>query len=581
MSRDHVIDAYHYCEDVLEGVIPACKWTKAACQRHIDDLDRIGDDDFPYVFSVKRALKTCNFLEKMGHIKGEWATRGEKLVLHPSQQFRITTVFGWVHKDSGYRRFRQVYIAEGRKNGKSLETSGIANYMFSDDGEEGAEIWSAATTRDQASIVFRGSRAMAKKSPGFVSHYGVNVQMRAMSIEHTNSSYSALSADAHTLDGLNPHLATLDELHAAKTRDVYDVLESALGARSQTLLWMITTAGFDRAGICFEIQTYLQRILNTTLHKHNGLGYTVEGTSAVDDTFFGVIYTIDDGDDFTDIEAWKKANPLLGVSVKEDDMARMCRKAQEMPSALNNFLTKRLNVWVSAAVAWMDMRAWDRCADHTLSIEDFEGQTCIIGVDLASRKDLAAVVKIFRKEIDHEMHYYFFPSFYLPEETVAMSPNSQYQGWARQGHLTVTGGNTIDFEEIEDDINDDASVYGVHQMGVDPHQATEFMVRMSKSGIDVIEVRPLVLNFSEPMKELEALVIAGRLHHDGNPVLGWNVANVECKLDHKDNIYPRRANESEENKIDGVVASLMALNLWMRYEGRSGSVYDARGIRTL
>ena len=578
-GNHHVEDALYYCQDVLDGRIPACKWTKAACQRQLDDLDRQkSDDGFPYVFNGDKASEVIDFIERMPHVKGEWASRGEKLALHPSQKFRISTIFGWVHVETGNRRFIQVYIEEARKNGKSAETAAVANFMMTADKEEGAEIWSAATTRDQAAIVFKLSRAMARKASGYARHYGVAVHMRAMSVDHTNSTYQALSADAHTLDGLNPHFASLDEVHAAKTRSVYDVLESALGSRAQPLLWLITTAGFDRSGICYEIRTYLTRILNTTLHKHDGLGYEVAGSSAVDDTFFGIIYTIDDDDDYMDEACWIKANPLLDVSVKSEDIARMCKKASEMPSALNNFLTKRLNIWVNAATAWMDMRAWDSCAEP-LDIEDFEGEECIIGIDLASRKDIAAVVRVFRREIEGEDHYYVKPRFYLPEETIDTSPNSQYSGWVRSGDLLVTAGNTIDFDEIEDDFLDDDEYFDIIETGVDPHQATQFMTRMMKKGVDITEVRPLVLNFSEPMKEVEALVLQGRLHHDGNPCMSWCVANTEAAPDKKDNIYPRKSTDA--NKIDGLVALLMAINLWMRHSGRTESVYESRGIRAL
>jgi len=577
---DHVAFANQYIDDVLTSKFPACKWIKAACQRQLDDLDRQDTEDFPYIFDEQAANKVCNFISNMPHIKGEWATRNELFVLHDSQQFRLTTIFGWIHRDTGYRRFRQVYISVARKNGKSFETAAVANYMMTEDGEQGPEIYSAATTVKQAEIVFKSSRSMARRALGFARHYGVQIHMRAMTIDETDASYTTLSSDADTLDGLNPHFASLDELHAQK-RGSYDVLESALGSRAQPLLWLITTSGFDRSSVCFEIQTYLQRILNTTLHKHQGLGYKVTGTSVTDETFFGVIYTIDEDDDFTDESIWQKANPLIDVSVKRDDLSRMCRKAQEMTSALNNFLTKRLNVWVNAATAWMDMVKYDACADASLDIDDFEGETCIAGLDLASRWDLAAKVIIFRREIRGEHHYYLFPQFYLPEETVDTSSNSQYRGWERQGHILQTSGTIIDFDEIEEDLREDSLLCDLHQVGVDPHQATKVITDLSKEGFDIVEVTPMVQNFSEPMKELEALVLAKRLHHDGNPVLAWCIANTDCKPDRKGGIYPRKANEDENLKIDGLVATLIAMNLWMRYGGTEESVYEKRGIRKL
>lgn len=542
----HCAEALQYAKDVVAKRIPACKWVRLACKRHLDDLKRWKGKGAPFYFSEEAGERVCKFIELLPHVKGEWARRGETLKLQPWQKFVLVVAFGWLRPD-GTRRFRTVYIEVPRKNAKSTMSSGVALYMLGPDGEVGAEVYSAATTRDQARIVFQDAQAMARKDPELRAHFGLEVGAHAVWSQATGSRMQALSADGGTLDGLNIHCAVVDELHAHKTRAVYDVLETGTGSRSQPLLWNITTAGSNRAGICYEVRTYLTKLL--------------EGV-AQDETFFGVIWTIDDGDDWASEEAWKKANPNYGVSLYPDDFARLARKAMEMPSATNNFLTKRLNVWVNADTAWMDMRAWDKCADQSLTLEQFEGQPCRIALDLASKVDIAAKLTLFERDVEGkggklERHYYAFGRYYLPEEAAEDGRNSQYGGWSREGRLVLTPGNVIDFEYIKDDLRQDASRFEVKEVPYDPFQATQLSTELQSEGFPMVEMRPTVLNFSEPMKELEKLVLSGRFHHDGCPVLTWMISNVVCHMDNKDNVYPRK--ERPENKIDGAVALIMAL----------------------
>lgn len=561
----HVDDANQYIADVLSGKIPACKWVKAACLRQLDDLERAKQPDAPIIWQPEMAERICKFAELMPHTKGIWAKRREKIKLEPWQKFILTTVFGW-YLPSGFRRFRTVYEEVARKNAKSTKSSTIALYGLTADGEEGAEVYSAATTRDQAKIVFGDARAMALKEPRFQSKYGVQVNAHNISVPGSSSKFEALSAEGETLDGLNVHFAILDELHAHKKRDVFDVIETATGAREQSLLWLITTAGSNRSGICYEQRTYLTKILNSVLRRHPEIPADLRGGCVEDDSYFGIIYTIDEeqkdaegniispADDWTTEEAWRKANPNYGVSVKPEDIARLAHKAQQISSAQNNFLTKRLNVWVNADTAWMNMRAWDKCADPTMKLEDFEGQTCIMSFDFASKIDIASRGQLFERD----GHYYFFLRSYLPEDRIEESNNSQYSGWVKDGYIGTTPGNVLDFEFIEEDLKHDAGVFSVREVGFDPFQATQFSTRMISEGFEMVEIRPTVLNFSEPMKELEKLVLQGRFHHDGDPVLSWMISNVVCHMDAKDNIYPRK--EKNENKIDGVIALLMCLS---------------------
>jgi phage terminase large subunit-like protein len=455
--------------------------------------------------------------------------------------FILTSVFGWV-KDDGKRRFRRSYIEVPRGNAKSTLSSAVALYMLAADREGGAEVYSLATTRDQARIVFGDAQTMARRSPGFRQRFAVEVGAHNMHVLASGSKFEALSAEGSTLDGLNIHFGCVDELHAHKTRTVYDVVETGTGKRDNSLLWVITTAGSNRAGICYEIRTFVTKLLDRVF---------------VDDTQFGIIYGLDDGDDWTSELALIKANPNWGISVRPEVLVPLQAKAMQLPSAVNNFKTKHLNEWVNADTAWMDMRAWDACGDINLDIEAFAGQLCWIGLDLASKTDIAALLLVFQHP-EIAGAYAVFGKYYLPEDTVQSAGNSQYEGWMRTGRLTVTPGNVIDFGWIEADLLGMASKFEIQAVAFDPFQATQLSTRMLSEGLPMIEVRPTVLNFSEPMKTLEALVLQKKLMHDSDPVLAWMASNVVAHLDVKDNIYPRK--ERPENKIDGMVALIMALS---------------------
>lgn len=544
----HYLDqASAYIRGVLDGSIVACDWVKRACNRQVNDLLRAVDDrmepsaTWPWVFSEDAATRVCAFIEMLPHIKGKWAREGALIELDGWQCFILTTTFGWVHRDTGLRRFLEVYLEVARKNAKSTLSSGVALYLAFADSEPGAEVYSAATTREQARIVFDDAKRMCQRDYDMQRALGLTVLEHSVSQTNTASVFRALSAEGSTLDGLNVHGAIIDEFHAHKTRTVYDVIDTARGAREQSLLWAITTAGSNRSGICYERRSHITKIL---------------GGEAHDDRVFGVIYTLDDNDDWTDEACWSKANPGLGVSVNLDDLRAAVSKASTMASAVNNLLTKRFNVWVNADTAWMDMRAWERCAKPGLTAEDVAHLPCYGGLDLASKVDIAARMLVF---VDAEAdRYYLISAYYLPERAVEIGGNSQYSGWARAGHLNVTPGDITDLQQIENDVYDDFLHYALQAQAYDPYQATQMAGNLLNREVPMVELRPSVMNFSEPMKQLEALAIAGKLVHDGNPITTWMISNVICHHDAKDNIYPRK--ERPENKIDGVVAAIMAFN---------------------
>lgn len=541
IKKDYCQISRQYMEDVISGCIPACKWVRIACQRQKNDLARkkVSTPQDTFEFNEKYGNRICRFIESLTHVKG--ALAGKNIQLEPWQVFILSTIFGWRSADNK-RRFRRVYIEVPRGNGKSCLSSGVALYCLCADGEAGAEIYSFATTRDQAKIVFGDAHQMAKTNADLQEAFGVQVLANSLYVPDTNSTFQAKSAEGSTLDGLNTHLAVIDELHAHKTREVYDVVETSLGKRFNSLMWVITTAGFNKSGICYEVRSMVTKVL--------------EG-SVVDETQFGIIYTIDKDDDWTTIESLEKANPNWNISVRPEMLQSLQAKAMVLTASANNFQTKHLNVWVNADTAWMDMRALEKCFNKNLQEKEFAGQTGFIGLDLASKKDITAVARVYPKKVGDEIHYYGFCDYFLPTEAIENGTNSQYSGWVRDGYLKATEGAITDYGQIEELVKKICSEADIEEVAYDPFQATHISGRLSEEGIPMLEFGQTVKNFSEPMKTLEALVLSGCIHFPHDPVLNWMFSNVVCHVDAKENIYPRK--ERPENKIDGVVAMLMAL----------------------
>ena len=560
-KKNHWAAAESYINDVVNGRTLACKWVELACERAISDLKRQRTAAFPYRFDAERANKVCRFTENLPHVKGsKWA--GDPIKLQPWQCFVLGSVFGWIGKRNGLRRFRTVYLEIPRKNAKSTLGSAVGLYMLCEDGEHGAEIYSAATTRDQARIIFADAQAMARATAELREHYRLTVNAHNLSVIETGSKFEALSAEGSTLDGLNTHCALVDELHAHKTRAVFDVLEGSTAARAQALLWLITSAGSDRAGICYEQRTYVTKILDRVIQ---------------DETYFGIIYTIDDGDSWQEEDSWRKANPNYGVSIYPDDVRRLAQKAAQLPSAQNNFLTKRLNVWVSSNSAWMNMRALEKCIDPELNLDDFAGETCVIGMDLATTKDVCALAIVFRKGDD----YFAFGRYYIPEETIENSGNSQYSGWEKTGRLIATPGASTDFAAIEADILALAQKVKPRIVSKDPYQSHFIGTRLTEAGLEVRDVsKSNKLVYSPATKALESLILDKKFHFDGDPVMLWMFSNVVCRTDARENVIPDK--DRPENKIDVVDAIVMALVQLLPGEpAEFVSVYESRGILTL
>ena len=553
----HVEKANAYVADILSGKIAACAYVQAACQRQVNDLKAREGDTYPYRFDIQAAERVCRVIEKLPHIKGPLA--GRRLVLEPWQCFILTTVFGWLSKLTGKRRFRRAYTEVPKGNGKSALSSGVAIYMLTHDSEAGAEIYSAATTRDQAKIVFGVAQAMLRKIPELVTRAELDVR------EHTvnkadMSRFRPLSSDADSLEGVNPHFVCIDELHAHKTRELYDNIVTAAVKRDQPLIWSITTAGSNRAGICYEVRSYTLKIL---------MG------PAKDEQTFGIIYTTDEGDDWADPKTWVKANPNWGVSVYADAVALEAHEAIQLASKQAAFKTKHLNVWVNADSAWLDMRKFEACADDTLTLDKCAGQHCNIGLDLASKLDLACAMKLFTEQSDGKRHYSAFGTYWLPEVTIEQASNSQYQGWEAEGRLNKCDGETNDFDVIEAALRKDAAAYQ-SELDFDEWRATDITNHLLKEGVTCVEIRKNVHTFDPAMRELEAAIVEKRFHYDGDPVLTWALSNVVCHRDANDNLFPRK--ERPENKIDPAVALLMALSRAMTAELDGGDGINAFGV---
>jgi phage terminase large subunit-like protein len=420
---------------------------------------------------------------------------------------------------------------------------------------------SAANTRDQAKLVFTDAQLMARREPGFLDHFGVEVLAHTIVQTSTASKFEALSAEHSNLDGLNIHAALVDELHAHPTRGLWDVLATATGSRIQPLIWAITTAGLNRASVCYDQHNYVIEILQRRIE---------------DDSYFGIIYTKDDTDDPWDEATWLKSNPNYGISVHPEGMRLDAKRAMQMPSEQASFFTKHLNVWVNAAIAWLPAGAWEKCGDQTLDIEDFAGETCYVAVDLALRNDIAAMLVAFPPTPERDW-WAIFGRYYLPEETVNRAENSHYQAWESTGRLTATPGVITDFDYIIGNLGDVVTRYDVREIALDPYHAGPLIVDIEKAGFrKPIEVRQTAPNTHPAMVELEGLVLSKRIRHDGDPVLAWMMANVRVERS-GDLMKPTK--EADDKKIDGVVCLLMCIHREMNQATRGTTrAYRERGL---
>lgn len=553
-ERRHVEIGNRYARDVVSGKIAANKWVRLACKRHLEDLKRQRSREFDYRFDPAAAERVCRFVELMPHTKGEWALRGETLIMSPWQVFLTICIFGWKNKVDGFRRFRRVLLLVPRKNGKSAWAAAIGLYMLTADGEAGAEVYSGATTEKQAWEVFRPARTMAMKTPQFREHYGVQVNAKSVFVLTNESRFEPVIGKPG--DGASPTLAIVDEYHEHDTDDLVTTMETGMGARNQPLTLVITTAGSDISSPCYAMVIEGRRMLEGIVEDHQLLA---------------VMYGIDPTDDWTDAASLEKANPNIGVSVSREFLLAQQRRAINNARHVSRFKTKHLDEWVNAKTAYFNVQRWQESEVEGLSLEDFKGQPCRLGMDLASKVDIAALELTFKLSecdcpraaalIEAGFEYARFGKYYLPEKTVEAGENEHYQAWQRAGLIIQTDGEAIDYIVIRDDIFGIRDAFQLEEIAFDPDQARMMVSELRAEGITCTEVTATMKNFSEPMKEMEAMTRKRAIAHDGDEIFTWMLSNVVTKENHRDQVYPRK--EVPENKIDGVVAHIMVLGRWM------------------
>ena len=552
--------ALAYAEAVAAGAIPACLFARLACTRFLTDLEAAAAGTSPWEFRPGEAEAPMLFAGELSNIKGPFA--GQKLALMDWQRLIYANLFGFYERDTDARRFRQGVVYVPRGNGKTTIAAPIALYRTFVEGEGGAEGYAAAVTRDQARILFDVARQMVRRSPAFQAEYGVEAFANAIAQDRTASFFRPVSSDAKSLDGLNVHTAICDEIASHRTSTVYDVLLTATGKRLHPLLLSISTATGNGAGIGRQLWDYAVRVL-TGVDR--------------DERLFAVIYTIDTEDDPWDERIWVKANPGWGITVQPDAVRAIMRQARQNPAQEAAAMTRHLDVWVGADNALFSMRAWRGCARPLLSLDEMAGRECHLGLDLASKVDLAAVALVFPTYDTKTklLHYKVFARCYLNSAAVMEARNASYPGWAADDWMTVTEGNETDFGAIEDDLLDFCRRFRVLSIGYDPWAATQLAQRLTAQRVPMVEFRATTANFSEPTKELEAAMQAGRLQHDGNPVLEWCVGNVVGHFDARANVYPRKPRP--EQKIDAAIAAIIAIGRCMAVQPKP-SVYETRGI---
>lgn len=511
-----------------------------------------------YWFDPEAADRVTWFFEhQLAHSKGQWA--GKAFELAWWQRRHLRRQFGWMRPD-GTRRYRKAYWKLPRKNGKTTLAAGIGLYLMCADGEEGADVYCAANDRDQAKIAFREASAMAKASP--MLREMVLVYKSGIVIPGSLDSLTPLSSESGNKDGLNPHGLIIDELHEWEDRDLWEKLVTAMGARRQPMTTICTTAGWDPNSLWAEIDDY---------------AHGVADGSIVDDEFLPVIYEATPEDDWHSEAVWRRANPNYGVSLQPSFMESQHREAVQKPAFENAFKRYHLNIRTEQANRWMPMDRWDACGAEKFDLADFEGDKCWVAMDLSRRNDITAVVKLFE---DNDL-LVVFPRFYIPAADIEDREKRDkvpYRQWIRQGFITATPGNVIDYSFIRADLLVDAKRYQVLEVAYDPYGATQLALQLQDDGLTVFEFQQSIKHMSEPTKGLLLDVLSDKFRHSGNPVLRWMAANACAVADANDNI--KLVKNKSAGRIDGIVATIMA-----RARATLGkdptSVYETRGIVTL
>ena len=511
-------------------------------------------------YDKKKADRAVTFIENLCHTKGKWA--GTPFWLLPWQEQLIRDIFGIVKPD-GNRQFRTAFVEICKKVGKSELAAAVALYLLYADNEPSAEVYGAAADRQQASIVFDVAKQMVEMSPALMKRSKLMGATKRI-VNYSNAGYyQVLSAEVGGKHGFSVSGLVFDEIHTQPNRQLYDVLtKGSSDARQNPLHFIITTAGNDRHSIAYELHTKAVDIL--------------EGRR-VDPTFYPVVYGLKDDEDWEDEANWSKVNPSLGYTVDIERLRDAYREAKQNPADEITFKWLRCNMWVSSTVAWIPDAIYMR-GNEPIDMDALAGRDCYAGLDLSSTGDITALVLIFPPR-DEEEKYVLLPYFWIPEETIPrrVKANSvPYDIWEKQGYIMSTEGNVIHYDFIEKFIMDLSEKYHILEIAVDRWNATQMIQNLEGEGFTIIPFGQGFSSMSAPTKEFYRLLMEGRIIHGGNPVLRWMAGNVVIDTDPAGNIKVTKAKSKE--KIDGIVAAIMALDRCIRQEGQSGSVYDERGL---
>jgi phage terminase large subunit-like protein len=499
----------------------------------------------PFWFDSEAADKAVEFFSRwLKHQKGEFAGRPLKLDKWQADEI-IRPIFGWKRKD-GTRKIRTCYVEIPRKNGKTTIAAGVGLYLTFSDNEPGAEVYSAASDREQAAIAFDLAKSMVVGEPALQKRS--EVFRRSIVIASTGSSYKVLSADAKSKHGFNGHGIIFDEFHAQPNRELYDVLHTSTGARRQPLEFIITTAGvYDPESIAWQLHSYALRVQSGEID---------------DPTFHAVIYSTPKEADYRNPKVWAAANPGMGISVKADYLAAEAKRAEEEPSYENTFRRLHLNQWTEQVTRWIKKEEWEACATE---MPDLTGRPCFPALDLSTTTDISALSLDFPPRSDDEPHY-LLPFFWCPENKVRKASQTDrvpYDAWVRDGYMEATPGDVIDYAFVRARVNELSKKYQFGPFAYDPWNAMQLALQLGEEdGFTMVEHRQGFISMNEPSKEFERLVISRKIRHGGNPVMDWMISNVALKQDAAGNIKPDKSKST--GRIDGVVASVMSVGMAYR-----------------
>ncbi len=558
VTRDYVAVARQYAADVSSGRIVAGTWVKKAARRFVKMLRRAGKAGSLYVFSSSHATDVCAFAEQCPHVEGTWDT--PTIVLQPWQVFILVACYGFRRKVDGRRLTTVVFFQVSRKSAKSTLVAIAALFHLVREKEPGAQVICGATTGSQARIVFGIMQKMVRKSP-YLRNCGLTVYANSITFDDTGGFAKPINAKSSTQDGLNPSFISLDESHA-QTFELHDVLKSAMGARPDGMMWMPTTAGYDLTSVGHTERRTAMKLLDTAIEA---------------DHVFCILYELDEGDSWDNPRTWVKSAPMLGISPKLEWVKQYCLEAKHTPEKQAEFETKICNRWLQSAHSWLPMQAWDRCADPKMRAEQFLGEPCWIGADLAQIDDLAAKALLFRRD----GLICAFVRFYLPRGVVEERERAvpAYRQWANSGQLTLTEGTMIDYDVIEADIRHDCERFDVRAIRMDTFGSAQMAGRLFNDGLPAAVLPKNAKTFTPAARELETRIRHGRFRHDGNEALKWNASNAVVRRGVDDSVLPKKESAESPNKIDGLDAILEALAVMVTEVEEVGSSYsDGHGL---